>query len=243
MPVASDVTFIADVINNKATIVTSVPSNPNEGTLIMFLGTDSNFKTGGLYKYTNSSWVQLFAVTKADVGLGNCDNTADADKNVLYAQSAGYCSSATSADITKTLDTTNGDKLQIGNGTSVNVTNAAHASVADTATNATNATNATSVATAVTATTATACTGNSTVINASSTQNCAADSRFIVTSNVTLTLGTDSTVGCIAEIFAVTACTVAYNSNTLSLLAGTRAMFIFYNNSWEYFDAHGLSII
>ena len=344
MPIASDVTFIADVINNKATIVTSVPSNPNEGMLIMFLGTDPNFVTGGLYKYVSSSWVQLFAVTKADVGLGNCDNTADANKSVLYAQSAGYCSSTTSADITKTLDATNGDKLQIGTGTAVNITNAQHAASADSATTATSAntaataTTATSANTAATATTATSAnitktldttngdklqigtgtavnitnaqhaatadsatsattatsansatsattatsatnanitkttdtingdklqigsgtyvnvtnaqhaataekantyTGNVTTVSSASTKSCAVDNRFLVTANVTLTLGTTGSVnGCIAEVFAVSACTVSYAGTTLAMAAGTRATFIYYNG-WKYYGMYG----
>ena len=46
----------------------------------------------------------------------------------------GNATTATSADITKTADTTNGDKLQIGSGASVNVTNSKHAASADLAT-------------------------------------------------------------------------------------------------------------
>ena len=42
---------------------------------------------------------------------------------------------ATNADITRTADATNGDKLQIGNGTSATIVNAKHAASADSATN------------------------------------------------------------------------------------------------------------
>jgi len=50
-----------------------------------------------------------------------------------YAYSATSASSATNANITRTADTTNGDKLQIGTGTAVNITNAKHAASADSA--------------------------------------------------------------------------------------------------------------
>lgn len=48
---------------------------------------------------------------------------------------SGNAATATSADLTRTADTTNGDKLQIGSGTAVNVVNSKHAASADTATN------------------------------------------------------------------------------------------------------------
>ena len=51
---------------------------------------------------------------------------------------AATATKATNADITRTADTTNGDKLQIGTGTAVNITNAKHAASADSATTATN---------------------------------------------------------------------------------------------------------
>jgi len=132
---------IAEVINKKATIVTSMPVNANDGALVMFLGTNANYVTGGLYQYsaTQSTWVQLFAVTAADIGLGNVDNTADANKHVASAVTAD---SATSANITRTADTTNGDQLQIGSGTAINVVNAYHAATADTASTAGEAVNA-----------------------------------------------------------------------------------------------------
>ena len=43
----------------------------------------------------------------------------------------GTADKATNANLSKTLDTVNGDKLQIGNGTAQNVTNAKHAATAD----------------------------------------------------------------------------------------------------------------
>lgn len=54
---------------------------------------------------------------------------------VNISGNAATANKATNASITRTADTTNGDKLQIGNGTAVNITNAKHAASADTATN------------------------------------------------------------------------------------------------------------
>ena len=42
----------------------------------------------------------------------------------------GTADNAINANITKTADSTNGDKLQIGNGTAVNITNAVNATTA-----------------------------------------------------------------------------------------------------------------
>ena len=78
----------------------------------------------------------------------NAEHASTADS----ATTATSATNATNANISKTLDTVDGDKLQIGNGTAVNITNAVHAvqadnvehaNTADSATTATNATNAT----------------------------------------------------------------------------------------------------
>ena len=58
------------------------------------------------------------------------DNVEHAD-TATSADTATTATSATSANITKTTDTVNGDKLQIGSGTAQNVTNAKHAATAD----------------------------------------------------------------------------------------------------------------
>jgi hypothetical protein len=55
---------------------------------------------------------------------GTWEGNATSATNAEYASEAG---TATNADITKTLDITNGDKLQIGTGAAINVTNAKHA--------------------------------------------------------------------------------------------------------------------
>ena len=67
------------------------------------------------------------------------DNVEHAD-TATSADTATTATTATSANLSKTLDTVNGDKLQIGSGTAQNVTNAKHAATADSATNADHAT-------------------------------------------------------------------------------------------------------
>ena len=57
--------------------------------------------------------------------------TADNVEHANTADSATTATSATNANLSKTLDTVNGDKLQIGNGTAQNVTNAKHAATSD----------------------------------------------------------------------------------------------------------------
>ena len=75
------------------------------------------------------------------------DNVEHAD-TATSADTATTATTATNANITKTTDTVNGDKLQIGSGTAQNVTNAKHAATAEhaiTADNVEHANTATSV--------------------------------------------------------------------------------------------------
>ena len=58
------------------------------------------------------------------------DNAEHAD-TATSADTATTATTATSVNISKTLDTVNGDKLQIGSGTAQNVTNAKHAASAE----------------------------------------------------------------------------------------------------------------
>ncbi len=81
---------------------------------------------------TSGSYAISFVTTKSD-GTQTFNEVIN---------SAGECTllTKTNANITKTTDTTNGDKLQIGSGTAVNVTNAKNATNATNATSASNAT-------------------------------------------------------------------------------------------------------
>ena len=58
-------------------------------------------------------------------------NVAESAAEANHATSATNATNATNANISKTLDTVNGDKLQIGSGTAQNITNAKHAATAD----------------------------------------------------------------------------------------------------------------
>ena len=58
------------------------------------------------------------------------DNVEHAD-TATSADTATTATTATSANLSKTLDTVNGDKLQIGSGTAQNITNAKHAATAE----------------------------------------------------------------------------------------------------------------
>ena len=57
--------------------------------------------------------------------------TAEVVNVAESATEADHATNATNANLSKTLDTINGDKLQIGSGTAQNITNAKHASTAD----------------------------------------------------------------------------------------------------------------
>ena len=73
------------------------------------------------------------SATTAEHAL-TADNVEHAD-TATSADTATTATTATSANLSKTLDTVNGDKLQIGSGTAQNVTNAKHAATADSAKN------------------------------------------------------------------------------------------------------------
>lgn len=65
---------------------------------------------------------------------GNARSATNAE-HASTADNVEHANTATSANLSKTLDTVNGDKLQIGSGTAQNVTNAKHAVNADYAKN------------------------------------------------------------------------------------------------------------
>ena len=65
---------------------------------------------------------------------GTWEGNARSATNAEHALTADNATTATNASLSKTLDTVNGDKLQIGSGIAVNITNAKHAANADKAT-------------------------------------------------------------------------------------------------------------
>ena len=73
---------------------------------------------------------------KLQIGSGTAQNVTNAKhaataEHAVTADNVENANTATNANITKTTDTVNGDKLQIGSGTAQNVTNAKHAATAD----------------------------------------------------------------------------------------------------------------
>ena len=68
------------------------------------------------------------AATATKAATATTAAVADRAAEANYATNA---TNATNANLSKTLDTVNGDKLQIGSGTAQNITNAKHAATAD----------------------------------------------------------------------------------------------------------------
>jgi len=78
------------------------------------------------------------------------------------------------------------------------------------------------------------------VVETTKTVNCIEDTRFIINAaNVDLTLGNNSESGVLAEVFALSNSNVIYSSTTLTMTAGTRANFLFYNGTWYYTGVYG----
>lgn len=87
----------------------------------------------------NEAQAGLTAGETYDINISGNAATATFAEEAKRADEADHAASAdtaTNANISKTLDTVNGDKLQIGSGTAQNITNAKHAATAETATKA-----------------------------------------------------------------------------------------------------------
>lgn len=87
--------------------------NPEYGTLLLFpmVGVGSSYivRAGkdGIVREIRKIYTSGDKPTKGDVGLGNVDNTADANKSVKYATSAGSASTAAKATTAGTADKAN----------------------------------------------------------------------------------------------------------------------------------------
>lgn len=81
-----------------------------------------------LYQSGNSVSINTTGTWEGNARSATTAEHAITADNVEHANTAD---NATNADISKTLDTVNGDKLQIGSGTAQNVTNAKHAATAE----------------------------------------------------------------------------------------------------------------
>lgn len=92
--------------------------NPDYGTLLLFpmVGTGSSYivRAGkdGVVRELCKIYTSNDKPTKGDVGLGNVDNTADANKSVKYATSAGSASTATKATTADVANSVDWSKVQ-----------------------------------------------------------------------------------------------------------------------------------
>lgn len=180
-----------DLSINTDTKVTQTADNSSTGTgfEVLFSATADNTTRTEASRKSNKLTFQpstgTLTATKFSGPLtgnvtGNCSGSSGS-----CTGNAATATKATNANITRTADTTNGDKLQIGNGTAVNITNAKHAASADSATSATTATNYASGGGIATALSGKASTGH------------AHDDRYIRTGsgNKTLSFGGTTTLG------------------------------------------------
>ena len=87
--------------------------NPDYGTLLLFpmvdVGSSYIIRAGkdGAVREVRKIYTSSDKPTKGDIGLGNVDNTADANKSVKYATSAGSASTATKATTADSADIAN----------------------------------------------------------------------------------------------------------------------------------------
>ena len=115
-------------------------SDVTDGTeFVSSWASDNGFaETGGLNKPYKRKFIKVwnYIQNKISSVLGlTKDNYGGKASTAGNADTADTANTATSANLSKTLDTVNGDKLQIGSGTAQNITNAKHAATADYAKN------------------------------------------------------------------------------------------------------------
>lgn len=138
------VLFKTPADNNSDTKVTQTADNTSAGTgfEVLFSATgDNTTRTEGSRKSnkltfqpsTGTLTASKFSGPLTGNVTGNCSGSSGS-----CTGNAATATKAANADITRTADMTNGDKLQIGTGTAVNITNAKHAASADSANTATN---------------------------------------------------------------------------------------------------------
>lgn len=92
--------------------------NPEYGTLLLFpmVGAGSSYIVravkDGIVREVRKIYTSGDKPTKGDVGLGNVDNTADANKSVKYATSAGSAAKATTAGTADKANSVDWSKVQ-----------------------------------------------------------------------------------------------------------------------------------
>ena len=108
-----------EAIKSLQNSVKTIKSSLNE--------TKAGLQSGATYNI-NISGNAATATKAATATTAEVVNVAESAAEANHAASA---TNATNANLSKTLDTVNGDKLQIGSGTAQNITNAKHAASAD----------------------------------------------------------------------------------------------------------------
>ena len=108
-----------DAIKSLQNSVKTIKSSLNE--------TKAGLQSGATYNIniSGNASTATHATTATTAEIVNAAESAD------EANHATNATNATNANLSKTLDTVNGDKLQIGSGTAQNITNAKHAATAD----------------------------------------------------------------------------------------------------------------
>ena len=92
--------------------------------------TKAGLQSGATYNINISGNATTATKAATATTAAVADRALEAD-SVAEANYATNATNATNANLSKTLDTVNGDKLQIGSGTAQNITNAKHAASAD----------------------------------------------------------------------------------------------------------------
>ena len=111
-----------EVLKSLQNSIKTIKSSLNEKQAGLVSGATYNINISG----NATTATKATTATTAEVA----DRALEAD-SVAEANYATNATNATNANLSKTLDTVNGDKLQIGSGTAQNITNAKHAASAD----------------------------------------------------------------------------------------------------------------
>ena len=111
-----------EAIKSLQNSVKTIKSSLNE--------TKAGLQSGATYDINISGNASTATKAATATTAAVADRALEAD-SVAEANYATNATNATNANLSKTLDTVNGDKLQIGSGTAQNITNAKHAATAD----------------------------------------------------------------------------------------------------------------
>lgn len=100
----ADAVYSAKSHTHTKSQITDFPASLKNPTALTI---QTNGTTAAIY---DGSAAKTVNITKSNIGLGNVDNTADANKSVKYATSAGSASTATKATTADSATTSNGVK-------------------------------------------------------------------------------------------------------------------------------------